>query len=128
LVELLVVVAVIGLLVGLLLPAVQQVRTEAWRTSSLNNLKQIGLALQHYEGTWRRFPPGYLSDGFHPAADPATLDGPPGWAWGTWLLPYVEAQAVHDQLNLALPCNDPVNLPYVTSQIPVFINPGALNA
>ncbi|HMP80636.1 MAG TPA: DUF1559 domain-containing protein [Pirellulaceae bacterium] len=125
LIELLVVIAIIGILVGLLLPAVQQVRSAARRISSSNNLRQIGLAMQNFEGTHRRFPAGYVASIGHPDSDPQTLDAPPGWAWGTMLLPYLEGGNIYDQLNLNLPCWHPDHADVVRNTVPIFLNPGA---
>jgi prepilin-type N-terminal cleavage/methylation domain-containing protein len=127
LVELLVVIAIIGILVGLLLPAVQAARESARRLQSQNNLKQIGLAIHGYEAALRTIPSGYIADIASAAANPQTFDAPPGWAWGALLLPYLEQQPLHAQLDFSLPCWHPKNTALVKTRIPTFLNPGAVN-
>lgn len=98
LVELLVVLAIISVLLGLLLPAVQKVRAAAARIQCENNLKQIGLALHQYDDTNRGLPPGYRS--LLPHRDGAT-DTDPGWGWSAFLLPFLEESNLHRQLLFA---------------------------
>ena len=127
LVELLVVIAIIGVLVGLLLPAVQSAREAARRTQSQNNLKQMGLAFHNYESALKTFPSGYVSNIGGPSANPTTLDAAPGWAWGTLLLPYMEQSVLYNQLDVSLACWHPRNESIVKTRVPVFLNPGAAN-
>lgn len=94
LIELLVVIAIIGLLVALLLPAVQQAREAARRTQCKNNLKQIGLALQNYHDTHQTFPPGYIS-----LFDSSGNDTGPGWGWAAFILPQIEQQNLSNRIQ-----------------------------
>jgi prepilin-type N-terminal cleavage/methylation domain-containing protein/prepilin-type processing-associated H-X9-DG protein len=123
LVELLVVIAIIGLLVGLLLPAVQAAREAARRSQCQNNLKQIGLALQSFEGSRGFFPPGYISQPtslLMGPVDPGFDDAGPGWGWLALALPYIEQGSLYGSLNLNLKCWDPANTTMVQTPIPIF--------
>ena len=103
LIELLVVIAVIGTLVALLLPAVQQARERARMASCLNNMKQLGLALHNYESNHNLFPPSFIrqEDGNPPppSVDYATLRYRSHWTGFHMLLPYLEQQNVYNQYN-----------------------------
>lgn len=127
LIELLVVIAIIAMLISLLVPAVQKVRESAARLQSQNNLKQIGIALHNHHDTHKRFPPGYLANVGQAGTDPDTLDAPPGWAWGTYLLPFLEQEPLYRQLRLNLPCWDTANASPVRTELAVYINPAAPN-
>jgi prepilin-type N-terminal cleavage/methylation domain-containing protein/prepilin-type processing-associated H-X9-DG protein len=98
LIELLVVIAIIGVLIGLLLPAVQKIREAANRMQCANNLKQIGLALHNYHDVNNRFPPGYVDRNTNPNSTPDNDLGP-GWGWASFLLPYVEQDNLYKQIN-----------------------------
>jgi len=132
LVELLVVIAIIGVLVGLLLPAVQASREASRRMACSNNLRQIGLAAHNYHSAFQRLPSGYVSfatrDGSAPSnvqLDPVTWDGAPGWGWTTGLLPYIEAGPVASQLQFDEPIWSPHNETVIATTIPLLLCPTA---
>ena len=119
LVELLVVIAIIGILVALLLPAVQAAREAARRSSCTNNLKQAGLALHLYHDTFHRLPPGWIAK--HPDTEEPYFLGKPGWAWGALILPYFEQGSVQDTLvDFNQPITDPVNATARTTHLEVY--------
>ena len=97
LVELLVVIAIIGILIALLLPAVQAAREAARRMQCSNNLKQLGLALQMYNDTHKAFP--YAS-----IIDSNVQSG--YWGWSTMMLSYFEAQSTFDRIDFSYAYND----------------------
>jgi prepilin-type N-terminal cleavage/methylation domain-containing protein len=106
LVELLVVIAIIGVLVALLLPAIQAARESARRAQCKNNLKQIGLALHNFESARRVFPPGFIST---PKNNLLNAEGTgPGWGWGAYILPYLEEAAVSQQIDFKRNITDPL--------------------
>jgi len=102
LVELLVVIAIIGVLVALLLPAVQMARDAARRTECKTKLRQIGLAFHNYESAHRRLPAGYI---FRAAPGGNAM----GFGWTTGVLPFLEQKAVYDRLDLTRPIYDLAN-------------------
>ncbi len=120
LVELLVVIAIIGILIGLLLPAVNAARESGRRTSCTNNLKQMGLALINCHEEKGCFPPGYYSN--QPYVDGAT-DTSPGWSWAAYILPYMEYSALYKSINFALPVQSPQNATAVQTMIKGYICP-----
>jgi len=93
LVELLVVIAIIGILIALLLPAVQAAREAARRSQCTNNLKQLALGMHNYHDSHKSFTPGaviYSGVGGQTAV----------WGWGALLLPFIEQSAMHETLGV----------------------------
>lgn len=102
LVELLVVIAIIGILVALLLPAVQAAREAARRMQCSNNLKQIGLGLHNYGDVYKRLPSALMGWGpGQPSSVPGVspTDDDDGFGWACAILPYVEQSALYDQIK-----------------------------
>ena len=152
LVELLVTMAIIGLLIAILLPAVQAAREMANQTRCKNNLKQIALAMQIHHEKRDRFPAGYETD---PNLPPVLLRGPvrppppssptmtrkfdrpppppprphlvdnraPGWGWPARLLPYVEQHALHEEIDFFIPAENLVHEKTRQTMVPTYTCP-----
>jgi len=118
LVELLVVIAIVGLLVAVLLPAIQGARERARAAQCQSHLRQIGVALQNFHAAHQVLPPGCQG----PQNNTLDLQG---WGWGAFLLPFVEEQALYDTLQPGR--NTLTNVlasadlqPYLRQPIPVY--------
>lgn len=123
LVELLVVIAIIGILVALLLPAIQAAREASRRMQCSNHLKQITMALHNYEDTYKVLPMGWPSRGSLQAE----------FAWTVYILPYLEQKALYDQLDvtgrrLRDVIADPTSRPLVQTPLPFYRCPSDTGA
>jgi prepilin-type N-terminal cleavage/methylation domain-containing protein/prepilin-type processing-associated H-X9-DG protein len=118
LIELLVVIAIIGVLVALLLPAVQMAREAARRAQCSNNLKQIGVALHGYHAAQNTFPAGGWIAVF---GQPATVNMNSGWSAS--ILPYLDQHSLYDSLNLSLVYDAPCNSTSTHTVLDVYLCP-----
>ena len=104
LVELLVVIAIIGILIGMLLAAVQQVREAARRIQCANNIRQLGIACHNFESSRMNFPPGlnwpnFPEDTSRESRGPRVLSGNQRVAWSVFLLPFLEQNNLFDGMQ-----------------------------
>jgi prepilin-type N-terminal cleavage/methylation domain-containing protein/prepilin-type processing-associated H-X9-DG protein len=121
LIELLVVLAIIAVLIGLLIPAVQKVREAAHRMRCSSNLKNVGLALHQYENTYGKFPPCRIEGPFREAGVPtAVFHG-----WGGFILPFIEQNALAAKYRWDLNNDDPANQPVASTQLKIMQCPSA---
>ena len=117
LVELLAVTAIIGVLIGLLFPAVQAVRRSARKTSCFNNLHQIGVAMHDYHSAHDKFPPGGI--------EPISPKWPQGrqLAWSAYLLPYLEQQALYERVDFGKAFDSQQNASAAAEVVPGYLCP-----
>src|ERR1041385_361330 len=121
LVELLVVIAIIGVLVALLLPAVQAAREAARRMQCTNNLRQIGLAMHNYHDIQTRFPSGFIFQAPGTANRADRPNRPAGFSWHTFILPQIEQANLYNQLNFQLGMWQPPNRLIIATQLKIAV-------
>lgn len=117
LIELLIVLAIIGVLLALLLPAVQAAREAARRTACLNNLRQIGIGLHQYHEATGSFPQGCIEKRTREEPDNRQL------AWSIFLLPYVEQEAIYEQVHLDKKYDGAENADVAARVLEIYICP-----
>lgn len=114
-VELLVVIAIIGVLIGLLIPAVQAARESSRRAQCNNNLKQIGLAISNYDSAYQRYPAGKKWTGEREKPETYAI------AWSVLIMPFLESS--NWEIDFQKPLYDPANLPVTETIAPFYLCP-----
>ncbi len=117
LVELLVVISIIGILIALMLPAVQAVRESGRRAQCTNNLKQLSIGLAIFESAHAKFPAGQRWSA--PRSEPGSY----AIAWSAMLLPQIEQGAIADLIDFRFPLTDPRNLPATSQTVTLYLCP-----
>jgi len=116
LVELLVVIAIIGILIALLLPAVQMARESARRTQCVNHLKQLGLAFHNHHDILQKFPHGGINALDDTPCCQGEHDDRTQWSWPYQILPYIEQNNLYDNTNYGQVYRTPVEVYYCPSR------------
>jgi prepilin-type N-terminal cleavage/methylation domain-containing protein/prepilin-type processing-associated H-X9-DG protein len=122
LIELLVVISIIGILIALLLPAVQQAREAARMASCQNNMHQLGVAMHNYEGSHGAFPMGYQS-----WRTSNMLQTAPGWGWPAMVLREMEQGVLYDAININLPVEHAANQTARLVEVKAYLCPSDHN-
>ena len=120
LIEVLVVIAVIGILLALLLPAVMRARESARRAQCLNNMSQLGLALQNYHDTHSLFPLNYGNGHFNGTNT--------GVSWMQMVLPQLDQGNLYSRILFGQPIDDPTNRGIAMTVVPEFLCPSSSNS
>ena len=123
LVELLVVIAIIGILIALLLPAVQAAREAARRMSCSNNLKQIALAVHNYQAATRSFPPGNIIKQAGVCTGGTSFESDDGTCWSISILPYLEQEALFDNYDFGSYNESEPNQLVRETSVPAYVCP-----
>jgi len=120
-----VVIAIIGILIALLLPAVQAAREAARRMSCSNNLRQIGIGLHNYHAALGCFPPGGLEYRWtwDPQANKPKYPNGRQFAWSAFLLPFIEQEPLYDMIDFSRPFDAPENAEAAATVISTYICP-----
>jgi len=121
LVELLVVIAIIGILIALLLPAIQAAREAARRVSCVNNLAQLGIAVSNYESAFEILPPGVINDTGPIRSEPIGYH----MNWLVQVLPYIEESVTYRHIDFSVGVYDKKNAPVRAVQVETFVCPSA---
>ena len=125
-------IAIIAILIGLLLPAVQQAREAARRTQCKNNLKQLGLAIHNYHDSHNIFPPAYLGSptatgsAFGVSYPDDNRNGPSGLGWGVMLLPYLDQSPLYQQFDPTIPMWSPQHAVAMRTKLQAMLCPSAV--
>ncbi len=126
LVELLVVIAILGVLLSLLLPAVNSAREAARRTGCQNNLKQMGVGLNSFNSTQGKFPwGGYKHPNVYISGTKVDGESARGFAWSAFILPELEQQQLFEKLDLNTMYSMGVNHELAQTRLPIFVCPSA---